>query len=326
MMQLVNEADPIWGQPAKVYKVDADTRLIQSARTGNFTTDADGLSNYISGWHPIDRAKISTWILDQNRSGTDAQLNLAAIKTIEARRPLTLNQKIDRFLTMLEATRFRPGDTLPWRGGTETEETIRARHQTMLWMEAASDTEFYAFKQVLLDAEIIRFAENRLALAIGGFDRLESLQKGGPDSGQAFVAMWFDPATSAAYDAGIQPALAKAGYDAIRIDRKEHNNKIDDEIIAEIRKSRFVVADFTCGLVGSPTKPIAVARGGVYYEAGFAQGLGIPVIWTVRSDQIGLVHFDTRQFNHISWSTPDELHERLFHRISAVIGLASRAA
>ena len=46
----------------------------------------------------------------------------------------------------------------------------------------------------------------------------------------------------------------------MRIDRHEHVNKIDDEIIAEIRRARFVVADFTHGDTGG--------RGSVYYEAG----------------------------------------------------------
>ena len=87
----------------------------------------------------------------------------------------------------------------------------------------------------------------------------------------------------------------------VRIDQQEHNNKIDDEIIAEIRRSRFVVADFTQGEKG--------ARGGVYYEAGFAQGLGIEVIFTCRKDVLDNndIHFDTRQYNHIGWETPEEL-------------------
>ena len=89
----------------------------------------------------------------------------------------------------------------------------------------------------------------------------------------------------------------------MRIDSKEHSNKIDDEIIAEIRRSRFVVADFT----SEEDKP----RGGVYYEAGFAMGLNIPVIWTCRADMIGNVHFDTRQFNHITWDDPEDLRVKL---------------
>ena len=57
--------------------------------------------------------------------------------------------------------------------------------------------------------------------------------------------MWFDLSMDEAYQNGIQPAIEDAGYEAVRIDRKDHNNKIDDEIIAEIRRSRFLVADFT---------------------------------------------------------------------------------
>ena len=82
---------------------------------------------------------------------------------------------------------------------------------------------------------------------------------------------------------GISPAISSAGYESIRIDGVEHVNKIDDEIIATIRRSKFIVADLT----GS--------RGGVYFEAGFAMGLGTTVIWTVQSDSRDEVHFDTRE-------------------------------
>lgn len=62
-----------------------------------------------------------------------------------------------------------------------------------------------------------------------------------------------------------------------------------------------------------------IARGGVYYEAGLAQGLGIPVIWTCHQDCIAHVHFDTRQYNHIVWISPDDLKTKLINRIGATI-------
>ena len=94
--------------------------------------------------------------------------------------------------------------------------------------------------------------------------------------------------------------------------QKEHVNKIDDEIIAEIRRSRFLVADFTQGQDG--------ARGGVYFEAGFAFGLGIPVIYTCRKDMIEKLAFDTRQYNHIFWECNEDLRRSLGNRIAATIG------
>ena len=132
------------------------------------------------------------------------------------------------------------------------------------------------------------------------------------ESDQAFVAMWFDDSMFEAYELGIEKAIRTSGYRPMRIDRKEHINKIDDEIIAEIRRSRFLIADFT----SQPTNP----RGGVYFEAGFALALGKPVIWTCRQDLIEHIHFDTRQFNHIVWTNPSELSERLTNRIGAVLG------
>ncbi len=124
--------------------------------------------------------------------------------------------------------------------------------------------------------------------------------------------MWFNDAMNTVFDNGIEPAIKEAGYDPVRIDRKEHNNKIDEEIIAEIRKARFVVADFTHGNDG--------ARGGVYYEAGFAHGLGVPVIFSCRKDCLNKVHFDTRQYNHISWDSPDQLRIAIRNRILATVG------
>ncbi len=115
-----------------------------------------------------------------------------------------------------------------------------------------------------------------------------------------------------AFKAGIEPAITEAGYKPLRIDQKEHVNKIVDEIIAEIRRSRFLVADFTHGDDG--------ARGGVYYEAGFAHGLDLPVIFTCIEDAVETLHFDTAHYNHIVWTTPEELGEKLKKRILAVIG------
>jgi nucleoside 2-deoxyribosyltransferase len=145
-----------------------------------------------------------------------------------------------------------------------------------------------------------------------GWQELDKLKRPRTDSAQAFVAMWFSDSTSDAYTSGIEPAIVGAGYKAIRIDKKEHNNKIDDEILAEIRRSRFVVADFTC----APKQ----VRGGVYYEAGFAQGLGIPVIWMCKETSLPDLHFDTRQYAHIVWKNPADLCAQLRNRIGATIG------
>lgn len=151
-------------------------------------------------------------------------------------------------------------------------------------------------------------------VSIDGHARLAALDEPDARSQMAFVAMWFNESMNKVWEQAIQPGIEEAGYEPLRIDRKEHINKIDDEIIAEPRRARFVVADFTHGHDGP--------RGGVYYEAGFAYGRGVPVIFSCRKDAIDKIHFDTRQYNHIVWEAGklDEFRRRLTTRICAVVG------
>lgn len=148
-----------------------------------------------------------------------------------------------------------------------------------------------------------------LEVSAEGWDRVAQLENQGKlaECKQAFIAMNFNDEFRHIYENGIKAAISETGYTPMRIDDKEHNEFIPDEIIAEIRRSRFLVADMTG------------QKHGVYFEAGFALGLGIPVIWTCRKDEIDQCHFDTKQINHIFWETPEELKEKLVNRIRATI-------
>jgi len=144
-----------------------------------------------------------------------------------------------------------------------------------------------------------------------GWTEIETHKAANIESDKAFVAMSFDPSMIDAYEQGIKPAIeVETGFRSIRVDAVEHTGKIDDRIIAEIKESRFLIADFTGH------------RGGVYFEAGFAMGMGLPVIWACREDEFNKVHFDTRQYNHIVWKEPNELREKLALRIRATVGMA----
>ena len=114
-----------------------------------------------------------------------------------------------------------------------------------------------------------------------------------------------------AWEDGISPALKKAGYRPYRFDAEPHIDRIDTKIITEIKNSRFLVADVT------------LQRPGVYFEAGYAIGLGLPVFWCVRSDDLKNVHFDTRQYNHIVWEDEKCLAEQLHLFVAAIIGKGS---
>lgn len=139
---------------------------------------------------------------------------------------------------------------------------------------------------------------------------------------QGFVAMWFNPCMDEAYKLGIQPAIRDAGYEPRLINDRGFTGGVVNEILAEIRKSKFVVADFTscdkckaceqCKHIG--------ARGGVYFEVGFALGLGKTVFLTCHEDRAEAVHFDINHLNRIEWETPEDLREQLKNSIEAVLG------
>ena len=141
-----------------------------------------------------------------------------------------------------------------------------------------------------------------------GWEYLDAHQGADKHRRQAFVAMWFDESMDDAWEKGIKPAIEKAGYRPCRIDKERFAERIDVRMIAEIKKSRFMIADVTGH------------RENVYYEAGYAGGINIPVIWTVRENDLDNVKFDTRQFQHVAWKKEDELREQVYNMIIAIVG------
>lgn len=101
------------------------------------------------------------------------------------------------------------------------------------------------------------------------------------------------------FDRIVIPVLTKANVKAVRVDRVEHNGNIDDQIEAQLREADLVLADLT------------YARPSVYLEAGVAEGMRTPVIFTARSDHFKerdsdpngnlRVHFDLKMRNIVAW-------------------------
>ena len=310
---------PIWGTEAKVWNDGSDSDCVDSARAGGTYRVSRTAKTKLENFSPADKAKLTTWIIDQRRSGDENPLvKDTVIQVVMARRQMRPSEQKRRFFLFFLSREFRISDQFFYDVGSRGE--YLANNQVLAaWTGCHDDNEILTLISILREEGFLLAKSGVLELTFKGFQALEDLESGTQPSTTAFVAMWFDDETQEAYKQGIYLAIEETGYLPLRIDRKEHANKIDDEIVAEIRRSRFVVADFTCGLVGSVPNQTAVSRGGVYYEAGFAQGLGIPVIWCCRKDCLQHVHFDTRQFNYIDWETPEELRTRLTNRIRAVI-------
>jgi len=169
---------------------------------------------------------------------------------------------------------------------------------------------YYLRDQGFIEEEVhseLGSTDMEIIMTPAGLEQGHELLNRQKKSNQCFIAMSFDPGLLQTFKDHIFPRIRETGFEPITVDIVHHNDNIVDRIIYEIKNSRFVIADFTH------------QKHGVYFEAGFAKGLGLEVIWTVREDDIGNCHFDTRQMNHIVWRTVEELGERLRDRILATI-------
>jgi hypothetical protein len=178
---------------------------------------------------------------------------------------------------------------------------------------AANPQEVFFYINELARLDFVRQESGVATVLTPGFRQLIEMQKSGRTSAFAFVAMWFAHSMDDVYNNAIAPAIRSAGYKPIRVDREEHVNRIDDEIIGRIKTSRFIVADFTG------------QRAGVYFEAGMMLGLGRTVIWMCKDEELKDVHFDTRQYNFINYKMVEEARKRLYDRIMAIEGAGPEA-
>jgi len=205
-------------------------------------------------------------------------------------------QNIDKLLQFIALRCPRPGQVV-----------IIEASQDYPVIDAFGEAELMYIINAADERGFIRKNGSQYWLTPAGWASL-SASDGAPIPGRCFVAMSFNPHLNEAFQDGIRAAVEDdCGLSAVRMMELEHNDKICDRIIVEIRRAQFVIADFT------------FQRGGVYYEAGFASALGRPVIWTCKHCHFKRLHFDTRQYNHIKWESATDLRSQLAARIRGTI-------
>jgi nucleoside 2-deoxyribosyltransferase len=305
---------PIWGTPAQLLEGGGDFQVVDSPRAGGKYSISGTAAGQLVSFTDNAKLLLTTWLCQQRHAGVEIpKLESNILDLVKSRRRLSVTQRLTAGLLFLGNEIQRLGDSVKLIGGDGGQITARCLAETESAHARELNQLFILLRELgQIQGSFMIGGAMDIHPTAAGWHELEKLNRPQSDSSQAFVAMWFDEKTNEAYVNGIEPAIRESGYKAIRIDKKEHNNKIDDEILAEIRRSRFLVADFT----SEQKSP----RGGVYYEAGFAQGLGIPVIWTCKDTSIDDLHFDTRQYAHIKWTTPGDLRTQLKNRIGATIG------
>lgn len=132
-----------------------------------------------------------------------------------------------------------------------------------------------------------------LSLRFDGWKYFEELHCGHLDSQKAFMAMEYGHITiNKAYLECFKPAVHQAGFELVRLDEKPKAGLIDDRLRVEIMTSTFIVVDLTYD------------NNGAYWEAGYADGLDKPVIYTCKKSYFKKksgTHFDTNHHQTVLW-------------------------
>jgi hypothetical protein len=99
-------------------------------------------------------------------------------------------------------------------------------------------------------------------------------------------------------------AAQRCGIHAERIDEPASTERITDRILESIQRAEFVIVDLTDG------------RPNVYYEAGYANGIGKTPIYIARSGTS--LEFDLKDYPVILFSSLRQLKESLEQRLRGV--------
>lgn len=135
-----------------------------------------------------------------------------------------------------------------------------------------------------------------VTLTLDGWQEYESVKRGRSASNYGFVALQFnEPELDKLLDITKNSIHDEMGYDLIDMRDVEQAGIIDNIMRVQIQGAAFVLADLTH------------RNPGAYWEAGYAEGLGKPVVYMCRKDVFEErgTHFDTNHCTTIPWSSDD---------------------
>lgn len=251
---------------------------------------------------PEDRILFSAYVRENSERGNPLALLSSDILSIpeivSPFKKLTAIDKVNKVICFFAENSESMGGSVPLDLGKD-----------FVKFYCKSPAELRLIREHLRETGVISItSQNGMpVLTIEGWKKYEALKEVNLNSKKAFVAMSFSDGLEGVFEGAIEPACDECELNAVKIDLVEHNEKICDRIISEIKESRLLIADFTH------------QKQNVYFEAGFALGLGIKVIWICSEEEKEKLHFDTRQYNHIFWKDIDDLKKQLVNRIKAVV-------
>jgi hypothetical protein len=130
-------------------------------------------------------------------------------------------------------------------------------------------------------------------LTLDGWERYEAELRGLSSGSYGFMAMKFGDVTLDALVSNVmKPAISdQLKYELVDLRDVARAGVIDNIMRAQIRESAFVIVDLTHD------------NAGAYWEAGYAEGLGKPVIYICERQKFDTAktHFDTNHCTTVIW-------------------------
>jgi hypothetical protein len=164
--------------------------------------------------------------------------------------------------------------------------TRKSPNADLGWLLAQNDT------MAMLESRGEENGAMLLRLKMSGWVRYDILKRGRIAGRNVLMVMQFNDAElDHAVDQCFRPAVQRTGFELCKLNEKQSAGLIDDQLRVALRTSRFVIADMTHG------------NNGAYWESGFAEGLGRPVIYTCREKEWTerKTHFDTNHLVTVIW-------------------------
>jgi hypothetical protein len=143
-----------------------------------------------------------------------------------------------------------------------------------------------------------------IGLTLDGWEIYQSERTGGQTAGFGFLAMKFgeEPLENITQN-HLKPAVKDLGYELVDMRDVALPGIVDNIMRMRIRDANFVIVDLTHD------------NPGAYWEAGYAEGLGKPVLYICDKDKFDEhgTHFDTNHCTTVMWKAdePDDFCERL---------------
>lgn len=291
---------PICGNGSKEESTNRDGHHIICPKCGEFFISRTLESMFQHQDNRTHNYKISSWTSEQNKVfGNIPDLLSTDLDTIINQREKTIKEKFDCFMKTIS-----------------TLNNGQINQNDFNHCYIYDDNELGVFYQKALDKNYIKgpihkYMQGSLLMYQGicfdGLEYIESLAQTNENSKNVFAAFYFKELKEI-FDNDVKEIVEELGLNYTRVSSSttDTNKTINDEIIGKIKSSKIVIADFTG------------QRNSVYFEAGLAMGLNIPVIWTCKKEEEKELSFDTRQYPHILWETKEDLKEQLRNRIKTI--------